>query len=462
MSSANLVAIESDPGPEQQAEGVSESSWPRTRLASAVATGALVAALSVPVVAAKPRGLLVLSALVPVLLASFATRWSFDSQALRRGGWVTFRVLIATLPATVVGCVIVVAVCLVLGLKPPAWSVVASAVLTALVVSAAAAARAVEVRLRRASRRVFLVATPDQRWDLAREARRHGEIEIVGFAPVLAVTDDVTAERAIHQIVASGATSLVLAAEASRSPHICAVAARVNVMGCRVRDLTRFYEQHFHKVPVSDLTPSWFLFDIAEIHRPRLYGALKRGFEVFVAVTGLLVFSPGFAAIAIAVRLSGAGPILFRQERMGLHGEPFTMLKFRTMAVRTGPAAAEWAGADAARVTAPGRFLRRFRLDEVPQLLNVLSGQLSLIGPRPEQVALVRGLEEQIPFYAARHTVRPGLTGWAQVNFGYGGSVAGTLEKIQYDFFYIKHQSLRLDLLVLAGTFRTMILGKGI
>ena len=152
--------------------------------------------------------------------------------------------------------------------------------------------------------------------------------------------------------------------------------------------------------------------------------------------------------------------MLFRQARVGRGDEPFTVVKFRTMRPSDKPRRRPRGRPPRdARVTRVGRWLRRFRLDELPQLWNVLRGQLSLIGPRPEQVEIVRDLEAKIPYYAARHVVRPGLTGWAQVSCGYGGSIDGVVEKLQLDLYYVKHQSLRLDLLILGSTLRAVLLG---
>jgi lipopolysaccharide/colanic/teichoic acid biosynthesis glycosyltransferase len=321
----------------------------------------------------------------------------------------------------------------------------------------AAAARAVELRVRRASRMVYLVGSEEQRRDLQRQARRHGDMRIVGFKRFgEADAGGRDPARLAERIAGARATTLVLSAGAMRDETICAAAALCNVQGRRVRTLSGFYEEQFKRIPLSELTTSWFLFDIAEIHRPRLYAASKRAFESLLAGLLLLTFTPLLALSAAAVALSGRGGVLYRQPRVGRDGEPFTIVKFRTMRPADGAPPAAWATSDGARITRVGGWLRRFRLDELPQLWNVLRGQLSLIGPRPEQVGIVRELESKIPFYAARHVVRPGLTGWAQVCSGYGGSLHGALEKLQLDLYYVKHQSLRLDLLILASTMRAV------
>ena len=438
-------------------ERTSSSSWPRTRLMSFVCTLGLALALASPLpFAGVPDAVLALT-LVPLALATYAVRWSFDSRALRSRGRVSIAVVAATIPAAAAGVCIVTAVWAVLGIAVAPGPVALSLLLTTAVACVAAAARAVELRVRRASRMVYLAGSEEQRRDLQRQALRHGDMRIVGFTRI----DDGARARAPAQLAArvadAGATTLVLSAGAIRDETICAAASLCNVQGRRVRTLSGFYEEQFKRIPLSELTPSWFLFDIAEIHRPRLYAASKRAFESVLAGLLLALLAPILLLTAAAVALSSRGPVLFRQLRVGRGGDPFTIVKFRTMRPAEGAAPAAWANADGARITGTGRWLRRFRLDELPQLWNVLLGQLSLIGPRPEQIGIVRDLEEQIPFYAARHVVRPGLTGWAQVSCGYGGSLRGALEKLQLDLYYVKHQSLRLDLLILASTLRAVL-----
>ena len=438
----------------------SHSSWPRTRLVSFACMLGLALALASPLPFAGVRGEVLPLTLVPLVLATFAVRWSFDSRALRARGRVSVAVVGATIPAAVAGVSIVTAVGAVLGIAIEPLAVALSLVLTIVVACAAAAARAVELRVRRASRMVYLAGSEEQRRDLQRQALRHGDMRIVGFTRL----DDhaVRAPQAAQlasRVAEAGATTLVLSADAIRDEAICAEASLCNVQGRRVRTLSGFYEEQFKRIPLSELTPSWFLFDIAEIHRPRLYAASKRAFELVFAAVALVLLVPVLLLTAAAVASSSRGPVLFRQPRVGRGGEPFTIVKFRTMRSVEGAPPAAWATSDGARITRAGRWLRRFRLDELPQLWNVLLGRLSLIGPRPEQVEIVRELEAKIPFYAARHVVRPGLTGWAQVSCGYGGSLHGAIEKLQLDLYYVKHQSLRLDLLILASTLRAVLRG---
>jgi len=193
-----------------------------------------------------------------------------------------------------------------------------------------------------------------------------------------------------------------------------------------------------------------------------VYEALKRLFDVVIAALGLAVFAAFLPFIIVATRLDSRGPVFYAQERVGQGGRIFKLIKLRSMvdgAEQNGQAV--WATANDARITRVGKFLRRTRLDEVPQLVNVLKGEMSLIGPRPERPQFVAELTKQIPFYRARHAVRPGITGWAQVKYRYGNSVEDALVKLQYDLYYIKHRSVYLDLLITAKTALVMVSFKG-
>jgi lipopolysaccharide/colanic/teichoic acid biosynthesis glycosyltransferase len=212
-------------------------------------------------------------------------------------------------------------------------------------------------------------------------------------------------------------------------------------------------------VPLTELNPTWFLFDIAPIHR-RVYRMMRRAFEVLAASVLLVMSLPLMAVAAVAIKLTSPGTVLYRQERVGKDAVPFTLIKLRTM-VPALDSISEWAQSQDDRITPVGRVLRRFRLDEVPQLWNVIAGDLSLVGPRPEQVPIVERLERELAHYKARHCIRPGITGWAQVNLGYAGSVEGTVAKLQRDLYYVKHSRLRLDGLILWLTLKAIIAGRG-
>ena len=184
--------------------------------------------------------------------------------------------------------------------------------------------------------------------------------------------------------------------------------------------------------------------------------------NIVIAGIGVVFVSPLMLLIALAVRLSSAGPILYRQSRVGMNGEPFTLYKFRSMrADAEADTGAVWASRGDPRITPVGRIIRKIRLDELPQLLNVLRGEMSIVGPRPERPEFVRTLSEQIPYYRQRHCVRPGITGWAQINYKYGDTLEDTITKLEYDLYYIKNMSLSMDLYIIFHTLKTILLTRG-
>jgi exopolysaccharide biosynthesis polyprenyl glycosylphosphotransferase len=229
-------------------------------------------------------------------------------------------------------------------------------------------------------------------------------------------------------------------------------------LGFRVLEMAHFYEYAFGRVPVRDLTGAWFMSVLHLYQRPysRL---LKRCTDVTGALVLLIVTAPLFALLALLVRIT-PGPILVRQIRVGEHGRLFTMFKFRTMrADAERPGEAVWARAHDPRITAAGRLMRRLRLDELPQVWNVLNGEMSLVGPRPERPEFVE-LLGSVPFWTRRHLVKPGITGWAQVKHGYAADAEGSLEKLSYDLWYIRHRSLTVDLAICAQTVAAVVRGE--
>jgi lipopolysaccharide/colanic/teichoic acid biosynthesis glycosyltransferase len=231
--------------------------------------------------------------------------------------------------------------------------------------------------------------------------------------------------------------------------------------GIAIDEAETVYERVTGKIAVEAMRPSYLIFNRGFRQHP-LGESAKRALDIALA---LLVFAftwPLMIATAIAIGLDSRGPILYRQERVGRHGVPFTLMKFRSMRqdaeVATGPV---WAQTDDPRVTRVGRFIRKARLDELPQLFNVLGGSMSMIGPRPERPKFVEELSHAIPYFRQRHIVKPGLTGWAQINYPYGNTVQDASEKLQYDLFYIKYQSLLFDFSILFNTIKTVVLRKG-
>jgi exopolysaccharide biosynthesis polyprenyl glycosylphosphotransferase len=247
---------------------------------------------------------------------------------------------------------------------------------------------------------------------------------------------------------------LLIDGEASRTRVFDQLAETCLDLPVRACELTQFYEDALGHVPVRDIDSAWFRY----MMHPRFRSPdtiAKRTLDLAVVLVAGILFAPIIAVCALLIKLHDRGPVLFCQRRIGSRGREFTLLKLRTM--RTGPGEARWSSLDDDRVTPIGRVLRRTHLDEIPQLLNVLRGEMSVVGPRPEQPEFVEHLERMLPYYNRRHLIKPGLTGWAQVRCGYAGSDAGSAWKLCHDLFYLKHQSLGLDLAILAETARTLV-----
>ena len=231
--------------------------------------------------------------------------------------------------------------------------------------------------------------------------------------------------------------------------------------GVQVTDLARYFERVHGQVPIESLKVSWLIYGHG-FRQNLLRLAVKRCFDVIVSAMLLVVTLPVVAIAALLITAEGAGPVIYRQERVGLRGRTFTVYKLRSMArdaEKDGRAA--WASVNDARITRVGRLIRRSRIDELPQLLNVLKGEMSFVGPRPERPEFVAMLMEQIPFYAVRNSVKPGLTGWAQVRYSYGATVEQSVRKLEYDLYYVKNHTLLLDLMILLETVRVVLLGEG-
>ncbi|MBV8461834.1 MAG: sugar transferase [Acidimicrobiales bacterium] len=263
----------------------------------------------------------------------------------------------------------------------------------------------------------------------------------------------------VESVARNGATVVVLDREAQADESIVGQAAALHEAGVRVRTLTLFYDEWLGKLPVWELERVSLMFDIGEIHRAR-YGRLKRLADVAFGVIGLVPLVIALPVVIVANLVANRGPIFYRQERVGKNGTTFQILKFRTMRPDGHTLANEWTTEDDPRITPVGRVMRRTHLDELPQVVNVVRGDLSIVGPRPEQPRYVRELAGKIPFYDLRHRVRPGLTGWAQVKYGYAGTEGDALQKLQYEFFYLRHQSLALDARIVGRTIRHVV-GRG-
>ena len=235
---------------------------------------------------------------------------------------------------------------------------------------------------------------------------------------------------------------------------------RAKLSGVRVEDAATMYERITGKILIDDIKPSWLIFSDG-FRASRISRGIKRGFDIVVAAIGLVLAAPIMVLTAVAVRLDSGGPILYCQERVGKDGRPFTLCKFRSMIADAEQGTPVWAREKDDRVTRVGRFIRMTRLDELPQLWNVLRGDMSCVGPRPERPFFVQQLAAEIPFYNTRHVMRPGVTGWAQVKYRYGSSVEDAAEKLRYDLYYIKHQSMFFDLTILLDTVKVVLFRQG-
>jgi exopolysaccharide biosynthesis polyprenyl glycosylphosphotransferase len=282
------------------------------------------------------------------------------------------------------------------------------------------------------------------------------EGEDVDFAPGLVLGEN----RELERILALARPEIVVLANDRANGALSRLLDHARA-GFRVVGLTHFYEHAFGRVPVANLSPLWFLSVIHLNQRP--YPKLtKRLLDIALATTGFLLTAPLWPIIAWLVHRSSPGPVLYRQRRLGEAGETFEMLKFRTMVDGAEKeSGARWAETGDPRITRFGCLLRRTRMDELPQLWNVLRGEMSIVGPRPERPEFLRLLEAEVPFWARRLLIKPGITGWAQVRAGYASDIGATAEKLSYDLFYLKHRSLLLDLAIALLTVRTVVSGHG-
>lgn len=318
-------------------------------------------------------------------------------------------------------------------------------------------------RLRAEGRdRVAVIASDDEvvalEGELAALPERPASI-VARMTPDDAARPDAT--PVAQRLAASSPSIVVLGRVALDMPAVIDQVSELHADGVRVRTMTMFYEQWLGKLPVWELERTSLLFDISELHRAR-YSRAKRMVDVPLALVGCLVLVVVLPAVALGNLLGNRGPLFYRQPRVGKGGAEFTIVKFRTMRADPGGTSPnEWTTEDDPRITRFGRVLRRTHIDEMPQVVNILRGDLSVVGPRPEQPHYVEELSQKLPFYALRHLVRPGLTGWAQVNYGYAGDERDALEKLQYDFWYLRHQGLVVDLRIIGRTIRSVTGTRG-
>ena len=294
--------------------------------------------------------------------------------------------------------------------------------------------------------------------------RRDAGMEVIS-GDSLVVSAEENSERYAAELRALGSPDthidrVIVAIEDRRGAMPLHELLDLRYKGLMIDDASALVERLEGKLPLEGLTPSRLIFtDGFRIGTGKLL--VRRLVSIAISLTGLLLCLPFIPFIMLAVRLSSPGPIFFRQTRVGRHGHPFSLFKFRTMRNDAEADGAVWATANDSRVTSVGKFLRKSRLDEIPQLWNVLKGDMSFVGPRPERPEFVGWLAKEIPFYELRHMVRPGITGWAQVRYQYGANLEEAKRKLEYDLYYVKHLSLGLDLLIMFETIKIIMLGRG-
>jgi sugar transferase (PEP-CTERM system associated) len=272
--------------------------------------------------------------------------------------------------------------------------------------------------------------------------------------PIIGSVDDLESIVQTHQI-----SRIVVALQERRGALPTAALVRLRVQGIVIEEAQCAVSALTGRVWLEAVRPSWFVFSEG-FHRSRATLVFKRLLDIAFSVIGLVLSAPICLLVAVLIKLDSKGPILYRQERVGWKGRTFHVLKFRSMRVDAeAHSGAQWAHKNDSRVTRIGKYLRKFRIDELPQFLNVIRGEMSFVGPRPERPVFVEQLRTEIPYYDERHSVRPGLTGWAQVNYPYGASVADAYRKLEYDLFYLKHMSTLFDCAIVFRTIRTVISG---
>ncbi|WP_435417748.1 TIGR03013 family XrtA/PEP-CTERM system glycosyltransferase [Parerythrobacter aurantius] len=302
--------------------------------------------------------------------------------------------------------------------------------------------------------------------DLA--ARPESGFVIVGYISMTDAVREVPeaiARDAIHDLglfVSNlGASEVVLALEERRNSLPLKDLLRIKTKGVHVNEFSSFLERETGRVDLDTVNPSWLIFSDGFSAGRTLSSAAKRVFDILASGLLLALTFPVIAIFALAVKLDSKGPAFFRQPRIGLYGQVFDVIKLRSMRTDAEKDGAKWASKDDPRITRLGRFIRKVRIDELPQTWSVLKGEMSFVGPRPEVPKFVDELEQQLPYYAERHMVKPGITGWAQINYPYGASIEDARHKLEYDLYYAKNYTPFLDLLILLQTLRVILWSEG-
>ena len=267
--------------------------------------------------------------------------------------------------------------------------------------------------------------------------------------------------RQLADYAAQRADRVIVALDEKRGKLPVRQLMELRLRGLEIEEATSFVERVSGRISVESMLPSWLIFSEGFRTSP-LRSFLKRASDIFNSIALLILTSPLMLLVPILIKLTSRGPVLYRQKRLGMNGVEFDVLKFRSMHLDAeGAGGPQWASENDPRVTAVGRIIRSLRIDELPQLFNILRGEMSFIGPRPERAHFILELERRLPYYTLRMTVRPGLSGWAQVEYGYGATEDDALEKLKYDLYYIKNANLLFDLWIALKTIKVVLSGRG-
>ncbi len=290
-------------------------------------------------------------------------------------------------------------------------------------------------------------------------------VSYIAMSDANRVVKEAIARDAIHNLDRFvdnlAASEVVLALEERRNALPLKDLLRIKTTGVHVNDFSSFMERETGRVDLDSLNPSWLIFSDGFSSGRMISSAAKRVFDIGASGLLLLLTAPLIALFAVLVKLDSSGPAFFRQKRIGLFGQGFEVIKLRSMRTDAEKDGAKWACKDDPRITRLGKFIRKVRIDELPQTWSVLKGEMSFVGPRPEVPKFVDELEDQLPYYAERHMVKPGITGWAQINYPYGASIEDSRHKLEYDLYYAKNYTPFLDLLILLQTLRVVLWPEG-
>jgi sugar transferase (PEP-CTERM system associated) len=321
-----------------------------------------------------------------------------------------------------------------------------------------------------AFRRRVLVLGSGPRAQRLRQLGEHHDcgfviVGFIGMGEKEPVVEEAIARTAIHNLKRFvenlGASEVVLALEERRNALPLKDLLRIKTAGVHVNDVSSFVERETGRVDLDTVNPSWLIFSDGFSSGRVVSSAAKRLFDIVASLLLLALTAPVIVLFGILVKLDSPGAMFYRQTRVGLFGQPFDVIKLRSMRTDAEVNGAQWAAKDDPRITRIGKFIRKVRIDELPQAWSVLIGDMSFVGPRPERPEFVADLEDQLPYYAERHMVKPGITGWAQINYPYGASIEDSRHKLEYDLYYAKNYTPFLDMLIILQTLRVVLWNEG-